>query len=275
MIAACRQTQVYVGQGQRRGVERLHRHLTVEQRQVRHHLHLIEQLPWVERGVVTHRQPLHGPAALLVLLDRELQTVHFKMRDAHLTRQQACPEIGNNPHTIQTQSTGALADHDVVGQQYRGKPAPAAFQAANAQRHAQCAAGSGFYIDAVFGNQRRQLTAEADVQRREHQNQRAEAQAPAGQGCNGTRKTPHLRMPSAAGCKDRNRRIYSGSSVQLRSGPGFARLPHIILDKTAYLPETRWALVITFHRLSSFRAAPRRIVPASTWFLPENGWSGQ
>ncbi len=71
-IAACVKTEVYIGEGQRRGVKRLHRDLAVEQRQMRDHLHLPEHLLGIERAVVVHRQALNRPCTILVLDEAEL-----------------------------------------------------------------------------------------------------------------------------------------------------------------------------------------------------------
>jgi hypothetical protein len=114
------------------------------------------------------------------------------MGNAHFTRQQTGPKVRHGAHLIQTQGIGAAADHHVMRQQDRRETAPAAFQLANLQGHAEGGAGLVFDIGAVFGHQRGQFAAETDVQRHQHQNQRAQAQPPAGECGQNACQTVHV-----------------------------------------------------------------------------------
>ena len=153
-------------------IEGFEGHLAVEDRHPRHPLQLIQQLLGVQWLIVLHGQPFQRPMAVLVLTGAQLQAAQLHAGKPHIAIEQAGPDIGHHLHVVQPQGTAALADHHVVRQQHWRHALPAAFKAANGQRHAQGITGLGLDFCAVFGNQRRQLTTQADVERRKYQNQR-------------------------------------------------------------------------------------------------------
>ena len=190
------QAQAHIGHGHRRLVEGLQGHLAVQHRHALDHLHARQQLLRVQRLVVLHRQALQRPAAVLVFLDTQLQATDLQMGDTHFAGQQAGPHVRHHFHLVQAQGTATLADHDVVGQQYRGKPAPAALKATDMQRRLQRSLGLGFDFGAVFGHQRGEFAPQAHVHRCQYQQQRAQAQAPTGQSGKKAYQTLHVRRPS-------------------------------------------------------------------------------
>ncbi len=174
------QIETDVGQGHRRVILRLQGHLAVEHRQLLNHLRALEQLRCIERLILLYRQTFQRPTAVLGFLEADFQTIEFQMRDAHFAGQQAGPQIRHRSHVIEAQGIGTVADRDIVRQQDRRETAPVTFQFADLQRHAKGGTGFVFNVGAIFGHQRSQFAAEADVQRHQHQNQRAQAQPPAG-----------------------------------------------------------------------------------------------
>ncbi|MDT4850540.1 hypothetical protein FQZ97_846920 [compost metagenome] len=124
-------------------------------------------------------QPLYRPGALLVLQQAELQAIQLQLGHPRRTRQQAGEHVRHQAHLIQAQCTGTLAQLHIMGDQQRRKALPAPFQAAYLERHSEGRAGFVLGLQAILGNQRHQLAAEADIQRRQHQQQRATRQSPA------------------------------------------------------------------------------------------------
>ena len=193
-LAAGAGTQIEADIGERHGrvIERLQSHLAVEHRQLSDHLRALEQLRRIERLILLHRQPFQRPGTVFGFLEADLQTVEFDMREAYFAGQHAAPHIRHHPHAVEAQRVGAVADHHVMGQQDRRETAPVAFQLTDLQGHAEGGAGLVFDVGAVFGHQWRQLAAEADVQRHQHQNQRAQAQPPAGECGQNACQTLHV-----------------------------------------------------------------------------------
>ena len=189
------QGQPYIRQGQRGLFVGFQGHLAVEHRQSRHMLQLGEQLLRVQRLVILHWQTLEGPVAVLILTQAQLQAIKLHAGNTDIAVQQAGQHIGHHLHFVQAQGAVTLADHHIVGLQYRRHAAPASFKAANGQWHAQGVSGFVLNLYAVFGNQRGQFTADADVQRRQHQNQSARAQPPTGQRGKKACQTLHVRWP--------------------------------------------------------------------------------
>lgn len=144
-------------------IHRLQSDLAVEHRQLRNHLHPIQQLLWIEWLVVPHRQAFQHPFAVGAFLEADLQATDFQMSDAHLARQQAVPEVRHGPDLIEVQGIRPLPDHHVARGQYRRQGTPSAFEATDMHGYAQRFAGPSLDFAAVFGHQRDQLPAEADV----------------------------------------------------------------------------------------------------------------
>jgi len=189
------QRKPYIGQGQRSLFIGFKGHLAVEHRQLRHVLQLLEQLLGIQRLIILHWQPFKAPVTTLVLAQAQLQAVELYAGDADVTVQQAGPHVGHHLHFIQTQGTVALADHHVVCQQHRRHDTPAAFKATDGQWHPQGFAGLVLHFYAVFSNQGGEFSAQADVQRRQHQNQGAQTQPPTGQRGKKACQTLHVMWP--------------------------------------------------------------------------------
>ncbi|MNT51710.1 hypothetical protein D3C72_1886920 [compost metagenome] len=118
------------------------------------HLHLVEQLLWIEGLIALHRQTFQRPLAVLALLEADFQAIELQMSDTQLARQHAGPEVRHRTHLIQMQGIGTLTERHIVSQQYRGEAAPAAFQLTDLQRHAQGFGGFAFDFGTVLGHQR-------------------------------------------------------------------------------------------------------------------------
>ena len=106
---------------------------------------------------------------VLVLARTQLQAIELHVGDTYFAGQHAAPDIRHHLHFIQAQGAATFAHHHVMCQQHRRHAAPAPFEAADGQRHAQGIAGLGLHVGPVFGNQGREFSPEADVERRQHQ----------------------------------------------------------------------------------------------------------
>ena len=109
---------------------------------------------------------------VFVLTRTQLQAIELHVADAHFTGQHAAPYIGHHLYFVQAQGAVAFTHHHIMRQQHRRHAAPAAFKTANAQRHAQGFTRLALHFGAIFSNQWREFASQADVQRRQHQQQR-------------------------------------------------------------------------------------------------------
>ena len=124
--------------------------MAVEQGHALDHLHALEQLLRLQRLVIRYRQALQRPMTVLVFLDAQLQPTDFKVRKADLAGHQAGPDIRHYFDLIQAQGTVALADHDIVRQQYGRETAPTAFQATDLQGHIHRSLGLCLDLRTIF-----------------------------------------------------------------------------------------------------------------------------
>lgn len=81
--------------------------------------------------------------------------------------------------------------------QHRGKALPATFEATDPHRYTQLRRGTIFQFEPIFSHQRHQLSAQADIQRSQHQQGGTKTQAPAQQRRKQARQGVHLDSPRA------------------------------------------------------------------------------
>ncbi|MNH04711.1 hypothetical protein D3C79_640160 [compost metagenome] len=99
--AAGLQANVDVSESHRIALERLEGDLTVEHSDLRHRLHLLQQLLWIERLVVGFRQTVEGPGALFIFMQAQVQATHFQVGQAQLTLAEAGPQIRHHLDSVQ------------------------------------------------------------------------------------------------------------------------------------------------------------------------------
>ncbi|MNO68503.1 hypothetical protein D3C76_593370 [compost metagenome] len=203
----------------------------------------MQQFGRIERRVVLLRQAFEAPGALLVFAQDQLQASQLNTGQAYFAGGQAGPEVRHQLDVVQTQRGRALAKLQVAHAQHRGEPTPAPLKRTDMHRQAQRLLGLEFEVGTVFGDQRYQLPTEADVERHQYRQQRAEAQAPAGQDDQNAGQTSHGQGP-----------------------PG--RLS-MMAGSTGFASPTRHCAS------ASLRGAPHRTVPANTSTRPGSEWFDQ
>ncbi|MNE75199.1 hypothetical protein D3C80_1713320 [compost metagenome] len=90
------------------------------------------------------------------------------MGNTQFAVEQAGPQVRHQTDLIQAECAGALPDHHIMHQQHWCQATPAAFQATDAQGHAQGLFSLALGFIPVLGNQRHQFTPKADVQAHQH-----------------------------------------------------------------------------------------------------------
>ena len=162
-----------------------------------HDLQLLQQLFDIQLGTAALWQPLQLPTAVGVLLHIQLQTVELQVSDTRLACQQAAAHIRHQSYALQAQAVLFATQAHVMRLQHRGKALPTTFEATDTYRHTQLRRDTIFQFEPIFSHQRHQLTAQADVQRGQHQHGGAKTQAPAQQRRKQTRQGVHLDSPRA------------------------------------------------------------------------------
>ncbi len=135
----------------------------------------LQEFPGIA-GLVTVRQAIQAPLAILAFAQGQLESLQLQAADPHLARQQAAEQVRRQPHPRQAQTLFAVADLNVARHHQRLEAAPGARQFGNPHRYAELLASFVLQLLAVFGHQRHQLPAKADVQRQQHQYQGAQTQ---------------------------------------------------------------------------------------------------
>ncbi|KAF1055919.1 MAG: hypothetical protein GAK44_00329 [Pseudomonas delhiensis] len=131
------------------------------------------------RGLLVLRQAHRLPMAVSVLTEAQVQPLHLQCIDPRLARQQAGQQVRRQPHSLQAQGFGALADLHITDHDNRIEALPLPIERADMHRQAEALAGLFGQGVAVLGHQRRQLAAKAHVQREQYQHQGAGPQAQA------------------------------------------------------------------------------------------------
>ncbi len=205
-LAIDRQLEIGIAEGEWRLAPGFDSQLTIEQCQSANLAQLGEYFLQIGRrpgGVSSVRQTFHSPLAIRSLGQAELDAFEFQGRQAQLPCPEAPRQVGYHRQAVQTHRGIARTEQYVMDQQARREAFPAPLEASERNGHAEHRTRLVLNLQPIFGDQRHQLAPEADVQRGQHQPERAEPQAATQQRIEENNEAVHpdaLRPPSSGGC---------------------------------------------------------------------------